>query len=309
MKPRSPHPPISAMPREVSMKRNVPACLCAVAALASLATPARADFASCLASLRGPAAAKGVSGATFERLTAGLEPNPDIIKAEGYQPEFRTAIWDYLAGLVDEERVQDGEAGMAQYRQYLAQDQSPLRRAALRRGRGLGRRVELRQELRLEAGDPVAGDAVLRARQPPSGVLPRRAVRGDEDRAVRRHRSRRLHRLLGRRLRPHPVHALDLPRHGGRRRRRRPPRPRPFRARRARLHRQLPAQGRLAAGSWAGASRSSCPKAIADPPGARPSSRCRPGRRAASPASTAAAWARAAPACCCRPVPTGRPSW
>ena len=91
---------------------------------ATFAAPARADFTSCLASLRGPAAAKGVSSATFDRLTAGLEPNPDIIKAEGYQPEFKTAIWDYLAGLVDEERVQDGEAAMAQDRQYLAQDQT-----------------------------------------------------------------------------------------------------------------------------------------------------------------------------------------
>ena len=106
------------------MTSNRPACLCAVLALASLTTPARADFSSCLASLRGPAASKGVSGETFERLTAGIEPNPDIIKAEGYQPEFKTAIWDYLAGLVDEERVQDGLSGMAQYRQYLAQDQS-----------------------------------------------------------------------------------------------------------------------------------------------------------------------------------------
>ncbi len=98
--------------------------LAAVIALATFVAPARADFPSCLASLRGPAAAKGVSGETFDRLTAGLEPNPDIIKAEGYQPEFKTAIWDYLAGLVDEERVADGQAGMAQYRQYLAQDQS-----------------------------------------------------------------------------------------------------------------------------------------------------------------------------------------
>ena len=96
----------------------------AAVALTAFNAPARADFASCLASLRGPAAAKGVSGETFDRLTTGLEPNPDIIKAEGYQPEFKTAIWDYLAGLVDEERVADGVAGMAQYRQYLAQDQS-----------------------------------------------------------------------------------------------------------------------------------------------------------------------------------------
>ncbi len=84
------------------------------------AAPARADWASCLASLRGAAAAKGVSGQTFDQLTAGIEPNPDILKAEAYQPEFKTAVWDYLAGLVDEERVQDGEAAMRENGQALA---------------------------------------------------------------------------------------------------------------------------------------------------------------------------------------------
>jgi len=84
------------------------------------AAPARADFQSCLSGLRGAAAAKGVSAQTFDQLTAGLQPNPDILKAEAYQPEFKTVIWDYLAGLVDEERVQDGEAAMRQNAQALA---------------------------------------------------------------------------------------------------------------------------------------------------------------------------------------------
>ena len=80
---------------------------------------ARADFTACVDGLRGAAVAKGVSAQTFEALTRNLEPNPDVLKAEAYQPEFKTAIWDYLAGLVDEERVQDGEAAMAQYAQAL----------------------------------------------------------------------------------------------------------------------------------------------------------------------------------------------
>lgn len=77
-----------------------------------LATPAQADFAACVAGLRGAAAAKGVSAQTFEALTRDLQPNPDVLKSEAYQPEFKTAIWDYLAGLVDEERVEDGRAAM-----------------------------------------------------------------------------------------------------------------------------------------------------------------------------------------------------
>ena len=85
--------------------------------------PAHADFQSCLAGLRGAAAAKGVSAQTFDQLTEGLQPNPDILKAEAYQPEFKTAIWDYLAGLVDEERVRDGQAAMGQNSQALASAQ------------------------------------------------------------------------------------------------------------------------------------------------------------------------------------------
>jgi lytic murein transglycosylase len=37
-----------------------------------------------------------------------LAPDPEVIAASQVQPEFRTPIWDYLAGLVDDERVVDG---------------------------------------------------------------------------------------------------------------------------------------------------------------------------------------------------------
>ena len=104
------------------MNRRSRLVLAALAALA--ATPARADFASCVAGLRGAAEAKGVSAQTFDRLTRDLEPNPDVIKSEGYQPEFKTAIWDYLAGLVDEERVEDGRAAMRENAHALASAQS-----------------------------------------------------------------------------------------------------------------------------------------------------------------------------------------
>ena len=104
---------------------RVPFCFALAALLAAMAAaPARADFASCLAGLRGAAAAKGVSGQTFDRLTDGLQPNPDILKAEAYQPEFKTAIWDYLAGLVDEERVTDGLAAMGEHGRALAAAQA-----------------------------------------------------------------------------------------------------------------------------------------------------------------------------------------
>lgn len=96
------------------------------AALAALSLPlsAAADeaaFASCLAKLRGEAAAKGVHGETFDTHTAALAPDMAVIGFLDAQPEFVTPIWDYLAALVDEERVADGRAMLAQWQEVLAE--------------------------------------------------------------------------------------------------------------------------------------------------------------------------------------------
>ncbi|ATQ68048.1 MULTISPECIES: lytic murein transglycosylase [Methylosinus] len=88
--------------------------LTTLAAALLCAAPARADFASCLAGLRHAAAAAGVSARTIESATAGLEPN-DAPSFMDKQPEFKTPIWDYLAGLVDDERVEEGRALMRQH--------------------------------------------------------------------------------------------------------------------------------------------------------------------------------------------------
>jgi len=82
------------------------------------------SFSDCLAGLRGAALAGGVEAATFDKVTRGLTPNPDVLAMAEVQPEFKTPIWDYLAGLVDEERVNDGRAMMARYGQALALAQS-----------------------------------------------------------------------------------------------------------------------------------------------------------------------------------------
>jgi len=83
------------------------------------ATPAFADFQSCLQGLRAKAAAAGVSQQTINAATRDLTFDPDVIALEDAQPEFKTAIWDYLAGLVDDERVQDGRANMHKWGQAL----------------------------------------------------------------------------------------------------------------------------------------------------------------------------------------------
>jgi lytic murein transglycosylase len=100
------------------MNRSLAFAALAVA-LAS-ASPARADFSSCAASLRAQAAGEGVSAATLEAAFHGLQPDPKVLDFESSQPEFKTPIWDYMAGLVDDERVADGKAAMAKVSGALA---------------------------------------------------------------------------------------------------------------------------------------------------------------------------------------------
>lgn len=81
------------------------------------------EFGRCIANLRSSALASGVSSASYQQYTNNLIPDYSVIEKLDYQPEFKTDIWDYLSGLVDEERVADG-------RQKVAQHQSVLQRAA-----------------------------------------------------------------------------------------------------------------------------------------------------------------------------------
>jgi lytic murein transglycosylase len=96
------------------------ALLCAGSALLALASPARADFSSCVASLRADGARAGVSSRTLDSAFNGLQPDMKVLEFEKQQPEFKTPIWDYVDGLVDEERVSDGKAAMAKNAQALA---------------------------------------------------------------------------------------------------------------------------------------------------------------------------------------------
>ena len=85
----------------------------------SSATALSADFDACLAAMRPDAAAAGISAATFDSVTRGLTPN-DAGSFLDTQPEFTTPVWDYLAGLVDEDRIKDGRARLRDYAAPLA---------------------------------------------------------------------------------------------------------------------------------------------------------------------------------------------
>ncbi|ENU21189.1 hypothetical protein F994_00163 [Acinetobacter bohemicus ANC 3994] len=83
------------------------------------ASTAQNDFQQCLTNLRTQAIGSGVTGLTYDRYTQNLTPDYSVIEKLNYQPEFSTPIWDYLSGLVDEERVQLGQQKLAQHREVL----------------------------------------------------------------------------------------------------------------------------------------------------------------------------------------------
>lgn len=121
------HPVLTFPPRRpLSIQRPVLRTLAVLGMLAPLlpALASDTEFAACMQQLRGAAVAKDVSPATFDQHTAALVPDMAVLGFLDAQPEFITPIWDYMAGLVDAERVADGRAMLAQWSEVLARVES-----------------------------------------------------------------------------------------------------------------------------------------------------------------------------------------
>jgi lytic murein transglycosylase len=106
----------------LSMKHTFLLCAAAVA-LPAAAQTTNPEFTRCIEDLRAPARAARVQDATFTRFTQGLQPDMSVIDKLNFQPEFKLPIWDYLAALVDDERVADGQARLAEHAEVLARVQ------------------------------------------------------------------------------------------------------------------------------------------------------------------------------------------
>ncbi len=95
-----------------------------VLAFAAGPSLASAGLAGCLERLQPQARAAGIGDALFREHTAGLVADPSVLEALDYQPEFRTPLWDYLAGLVDQQRVDDGRALLDEHADLLERIES-----------------------------------------------------------------------------------------------------------------------------------------------------------------------------------------
>lgn len=70
----------------------------------------RSSSSTCLNELKAAPAFSRITPATFARATEGLQADPSVLVLLNRQPEFSMPVWDYIAVLVDDERVADGRA-------------------------------------------------------------------------------------------------------------------------------------------------------------------------------------------------------
>ncbi len=92
----------------------------ALLAAAFFAAPAAAqDMGACLSNLRGAAAKQGISTSVFDRTLAGVTADPKVLELKDSQPEFKTPVWDYIGFLVDERKIEQGQALLRQYDSVL----------------------------------------------------------------------------------------------------------------------------------------------------------------------------------------------
>jgi lytic murein transglycosylase len=98
----------------------------AVAALLALAlgssvpdTSHAASLKSCVAGLKARAVKSGVPRAVVDMALGDVKFDEKVVRFSRSQPEFRLAIWDYMAFLVDEERLEAGAAMLKQHDKTL----------------------------------------------------------------------------------------------------------------------------------------------------------------------------------------------
>ncbi|SUD38571.1 lytic murein transglycosylase [Ectopseudomonas mendocina] len=73
------------------------------------------SFADWRQALRSEAIAAGIDAALFDRVFAGVTPDPAVLKADSSQPEFTRPVWEYLDGAVSSSRIGRGRVLLAQH--------------------------------------------------------------------------------------------------------------------------------------------------------------------------------------------------
>jgi lytic murein transglycosylase len=81
---------------------------------------AAADLSSCVAVIRNEVVRAGIDKALAARALADVAFDEKAVRFSRTQPEYRTPIWDYMAFLVDRERIVTGQAMLKEHAGTLA---------------------------------------------------------------------------------------------------------------------------------------------------------------------------------------------
>ncbi len=91
------------------------------AALLLMALPGTGHAESkCVESLWPSAKSAGVTRATFDRAFQGFAPDPEVIEAANFQPEYVKPIGEYIDRAVSDKRVETGKQKLAEYQDLVA---------------------------------------------------------------------------------------------------------------------------------------------------------------------------------------------
>ena len=79
----------------------------------------QAQYQNCISQLRSTSLFTGISASTWATAAPQLQADATVLPLLDKQPEFSMPVWDYMAVLVDAERVRDGKAAYKAWRDVL----------------------------------------------------------------------------------------------------------------------------------------------------------------------------------------------
>jgi peptidoglycan lytic transglycosylase B len=87
--------------------------------LGSMQAASAASFSAWVDGFWPTARAAGISRATYVRAFAGLTPDPQVIEAANYQPEYNRPIGEYIDRACSDKRIETGQQMLVQYKTLI----------------------------------------------------------------------------------------------------------------------------------------------------------------------------------------------
>ena len=88
--------------------------------IASQAARADAGFEKWIRGFYSVAAKSGIKKSTYNAVFRGIKsPDPEVLKAARYQPEFTAKVWEYLDTRITEKTIRNGKEMAVKYKKWL----------------------------------------------------------------------------------------------------------------------------------------------------------------------------------------------